>query len=129
MFDPHAQMPTTTRPLPDHTYKVIAFVLVFLGMCFALGLLLYLILPRPSHAASILTASVYCFDLVPLRSSSRWTRRHDDVLRAEYFPGLDPTMLIEPLREAGKPLWGPNATKAIVNRLSHLGLRNRRNPS
>jgi hypothetical protein len=69
--------------------------------------------------------TVYCYDLVPIRTH-RWTRQHDAVLRAEYFPGLDPAMLIEPLARAGKPLWGPNAAKAVANRLSYLGLRNRR---
>lgn len=39
-----------TRPLPDHTYKVIIAFLAFFAICFALGLLLYAVLPRPSHA-------------------------------------------------------------------------------
>jgi hypothetical protein len=34
------------------------------------------------------TARVYCFDLVPLRTGTNWTREMDDWLRAEYFPGL-----------------------------------------
>lgn len=72
--------------------------------------------------------TVYCYDLVPTRQKGGWTRAQDDVLRAEYFPGLDLAMLREPLRRAGKlPGGGCHLTRSIANRLSDLGLRNRRN--
>ncbi len=70
--------------------------------------------------------AVYCFDLVPKRS--RWTRRHDAVLRAEYFHGLSPLMLLPALMAADRVPWNDPrvAERAIINRLSELGLRNRR---
>ncbi len=69
--------------------------------------------------------SVYCFDLVPVKS--KWTRQHDAVMRSEYFPGLSPLMLLPSLRCAGRVPWcDPRmAERAIINRLSELGLRNR----
>lgn len=68
---------------------------------------------------------VYCYDLVRLKT--RWTCKQDDVLRTEYFPGLDPIMLLDPLRRAGPiPCKDPrHIARAIANRLSELGLRNR----
>ena len=70
--------------------------------------------------------TVYCYDLVPLRTSTRWTRAQDDVMRKEYFPGLDPLMLIGSLREVGPvPPQPKMAARCISNRLSELGLRNR----
>lgn len=70
---------------------------------------------------------VYCYDLVPLRTQTRWTRRQDDVMRSEYFPGLDPEMLIASLRRAGRlPGGGCHLSRAVANRLSELGLRKRR---
>ncbi len=71
---------------------------------------------------------VYCYDLVPLRTSTRWTHAHDNVMRAEYFPGLDPMMLLYSLRKVGCiPARNPETiARAIANRLSELGLRNRR---
>jgi len=76
-------------------------------------------------------ANVYCFDLVPLRTHTRWTRAHDDVMRAEYFPGLDPLALLPGLRKVGRVPWNDPrmAERAICNRLSELGLRNRMNKS
>lgn len=70
---------------------------------------------------------VYCYDLVPTRIHTRWTRAHDDVMRAEYFPGLDPMMLLDSLRKVGRiPTNDPKTIgRAIANRLSELGLRNR----
>ncbi len=71
--------------------------------------------------------TVYCYDLVPTRRKGGWTRAQDDVLRNEYFTGLDPMMLIEPLRQVGKlPGGGCHLSRVIANRLSELGLRNRR---
>lgn len=73
---------------------------------------------------------VYCYDLVPLRTQTRWTRAQDDVMRSEYFPGLDPSMLIEPIKRVTKsyaPWYGPaHAVLCITKRLSDLGLRKRR---
>ncbi len=70
---------------------------------------------------------VYCYDLVPIRNHTRWTRAHDDVMRAEYFPGLDPIMMLSALRKVGRvPSNGPQAMARLINnRLSELGLRNR----
>lgn len=81
----------------------------------------------PCHHAGM---TVYCYDLVPIRRKGSWTRRHDDVMRAEYFPGLDPAMLVEPLRAVGAlPMRdGRLVVRSIINRLSELGLRNRMIP-
>jgi hypothetical protein len=70
--------------------------------------------------------TVYCYDLVPTRKKGGWTRAQDDVLRREYFPGLDPMMLVEPLRKAGMRGGGCYLPQMIINRLSVLGLRRRR---
>lgn len=69
--------------------------------------------------------TVYCFDLVPKKS--KWTRQQDAVMRAEYFPGLAPIMLLPSLRLAGRIPWNDprTAERCIINRLSELGLRNR----
>lgn len=73
--------------------------------------------------------TVYSYDLIPTRKKGGWTRAQDAVLRAEYFPGLDPAMLIEPLRRVGRLPGGCGGgchmPRMIANRLSELGLRNR----
>lgn len=47
----NAQMPRGTKPLPSHIFQMITFFVIFFCILLMLGLLLYTVLPRPSHAA------------------------------------------------------------------------------
>ncbi len=72
---------------------------------------------------------VRCYDLVPLRTQTKWTREMDDHLRANYVPGLDVALVTVELRARFKVRWFRCGTEAanrmVANRLSELGLRNR----
>lgn len=66
--------------------------------------------------------AVYCYDLVPTRDKN-WTRKMDDYLRAEYFPGLSVAQLAGDMKQRF-PMRGFVLTeRAVANRLSRLGLR------
>jgi hypothetical protein len=70
------------------------------------------------------TARVYCFDLVPLRTGTRWTREMDDWLKAEYFPGLSIATLTVDIQ---KRFGGSGMNEACVTkRLETLRLYSRR---
>ena len=61
--------------------------------------------------------SVYCYDLVPKKSAT-WTPARDAFLRAHYNAKIhvEPAMLAMSL----------GLDERVINRLSQLGLRNRR---
>lgn len=66
-------------------------------------------------------AVVYCYDLVPLRSDTKWTRGMDDYLRAQYIPGLSLAIVALDIRKAFGKNWVNE--KVVAARLSQLGLR------
>jgi hypothetical protein len=71
---------------------------------------------------------VYCYDLVQKRQKP-WVVEFDAKIRSEYFPGLDPAMLLDTLqREFGHLGWLHNcyAERMVINRLAKLGLRRKR---
>lgn len=73
---------------------------------------------------------VYCYELVPLRTKTSWTRAMDNFLVANYCPGTDTAMVTDELRTKFKDKFlrrgGFILTNRLVNnRLSELGLRNR----
>lgn len=69
--------------------------------------------------------TVYCYDLVPLRTQTNWTRAMDDWLRAEYFPGLSITMVAVAARERFGNFKGLTDLN-VLRRLETLGLYSRR---
>lgn len=74
------------------------------------------------HAWHVVT--VYCYDLVPMRTKTFWTRAQDEWLLATYFPGLSFDMLAD----EAKQKWPRRSFsgKAIQNRLKDIrtGQRN-----
>lgn len=68
--------------------------------------------------------TVYCYDLVPLRTDTNWTRKMDDWLRATYFPGLSIAMLTLDARRR-YPMRGTTELN-VTRRLETLGLYSRR---
>lgn len=74
------------------------------------------------HAWHVVT--VYCYDLVPLRSKTTWTREMDAWLLAEYFPGLSFAMIAD--EACRKFRWRKFSARTIRNRLKDIrtGQRN-----
>jgi hypothetical protein len=68
--------------------------------------------------------TVYCYDLVPTRTHTNWTRQMDDWLRANYFPGLSIASLTWDARHRF-PRRGTTELN-VTRRLEDLGLYSRR---